>query len=87
MFKTSLLQKKLFYKDMLDKHVSVSIHFRNILNLTMVLYKGENEFTTNVFCTTHENHYNLCIHNDFKVPFARTVCHGTETISYIWPKI
>lgn len=80
-------KKNLFYKDMLEKHVSVSIHYRNILNLTMVLYKSKKEFTTNVFCTTHENHYNLCNLNDFKVPFARTVYHGTETISYLWPKI
>ena len=53
----------------------------------MVLYKDKNEFTANVFCTTPENHYNLSNHNDFRVPFARTVYHDTECISCLWPKI
>ena len=40
-----------------------------------------------IFCATSESHYNIHNHNDFRVPFARTVCHGTESVSYLGPKI
>ena len=44
--------------------------------------------TANVDCTTPKNHYNLLNHNDFTVPFAITVYHGTaESTSYLGPKI
>ena len=43
--------------------------------------------TVKVFCPNPENHYNLRNHSDFRVPFARTVYHGTESISYLGPKI
>ena len=43
--------------------------------------------TANVFCPNPENHYNLHNHSDFRVPFARTVYHGTESISYQGLKI
>ena len=43
--------------------------------------------TANVFTTIPENHYNLRNYNCFRLPFARTVYHGTESISYLGPKI
>ena len=43
--------------------------------------------TANIFCPNPENHYNLRNHSDFRVPFARTVYHGTESMSYLGPKI
>ena len=43
--------------------------------------------TANVFTTIPENHYNLRNYNRFRLPFARTVYHGTESISYLGPKI
>ena len=55
------------------------------------MYKVKNELapiiTANVFTTIPENHYNLRNYNGFKLPFARTVYHGTESISYLGPKI
>ena len=55
------------------------------------MYKVKNELApminANVFTTIPENHYNLRNYNGFKLPFARTVYHGTESISYLGPKI
>ena len=55
------------------------------------MYKVKNAIapmiTVNVFCPNPENHYNLRNHRDFRVPFARTVYHGTESISFLGPKI
>ena len=57
-----------------------------------MMYKAKNELapltTANVFYATSENHYNIRTnHNDFRVPFARAVFHGTEKNSYLGPKI
>ena len=55
------------------------------------MYKVKNELapmiTANVFTTIPENHYNLRNYHGFRLPFARTVYHGTESISYLGPKI
>ena len=55
------------------------------------MYKVKNELapaiTANIFSTMNENPYNLRNYNDFRIPFARTVYHGTESISYLGPKI
>ena len=78
------------YEELLEKDGSVSIHRRNIQNLAIEMYKVKNELapmiTANVFTTIPENHYNLRNYNGFRLHFARTVCHGTESISYLGPK-
>ena len=55
------------------------------------MYKVKNELATtitaNIFGTMPENHYNLQNYNDFRITFAGTVYHGTESISYLGPKI
>ena len=55
------------------------------------MYKLKNEIfpiiTANVFTRMPENHYNFRHLSDLIVPFARTVYHGTENISYLGPKI
>ena len=43
--------------------------------------------TANVFITIPENHNNLRNYNGFRLPFTRAVYHGTESISYLEPKI
>ena len=79
------------YEELLEKDQSDSIHHRNIQNLTREMYMVKNELvpmiTANVFTTIPENHYNLGNYNVFRLPFARTVYHGTESISYLGPKI
>ena len=42
----------------------------------------DNCFTDYVFTTIPETHY----YNGFRLPFARTVYHGTESILYLGPK-
>ena len=34
-----------------------------------------------------EDHYNLRNYNDFRIPLARTFYYGTESITYLRPKI
>ena len=55
------------------------------------MYKFKNKIapmiTANMFTRLPENHYNFRHRSDFKVPFARTVYHGTDSISYLRPKI
>ena len=54
------------------------------------MYKVKNELApminANVFTTIPENHYNLCNYNGFRLPFARTVYHGTQSIPHLGPK-
>ena len=83
--------KNLFNEELLGKDESVSIHHRNMKNLAIEMYKVKNELapmiTANVFTPIPENHYNLCNYNGFRLHFARTVYQGTESISYLRPKI
>ena len=78
-------------EELLEKDGSVSIHHRNIQSLGIEMYKIKNELapmiTANVFTTIPENHYNLRNYNGFRLPFARTVYHDTESISYLGLKI
>ena len=79
------------YEELLEKDGLVSIHHRNIQSLAIEMCKVKNELvptiTANISGTMPENHYNLQNYNDFRIPFARTVYHGTESISYLGPKI
>ena len=55
------------------------------------MYKVKNKLalmiTANNFNRIPENHKNLRNYNGFRLPFARTVYHGTESISYLGLKI
>ena len=83
--------KNSYYEELLEKDGSVCIHHRNIQNLAIEMYKVKNELapiiTANVFTRIPENHYNLRKYICFRLPFARTVYHGIESISYLGPKI
>ena len=42
---------------------------------------------SNIFTQRTQNHYSLRNAHYFQIPFVRTVYHGTESISYLGPKI
>ena len=76
------------YEELLEKDGSVSIHHRN---LAILQYEIKNELapmiTTNVFTPIPENHYIFRNYNGFRLLFARTVYHGTESILYLGSEI
>ena len=79
------------YEELLTKDGSVSIHHRNIDALVTGFYKIENglspELFTEIFARETEPHYNLRRCSDFRIPSIRTVYHGSESISFLGPKI
>ena len=54
-------------------------------------YKIKNDLSTeilsNIYTQRTQNHYSLQNASDFQIPFVQTVYHGTESISYLGPKI
>ena len=79
------------YEELLTKDSSVSIHNRNIQDLATEFYKIKNglspELFTEIFARETESHYNLRRCNNFRIPSIRTVYHGSESISFLGPKI
>ena len=55
------------------------------------MYKIKNdlsiEILSNIFTQRTQNHYCLRNASDFQILFVRTVYHGTESISYLGPRI
>ena len=79
------------YEELLVKDGSVSIHQKNIQALAIEMFKIKKglspEIISDIFTQQTEFCYNLRHQNDFRVPFVRTVKHGSESISYLGPKI
>ena len=55
------------------------------------MFKVKNEMSPEIICDIFtqriNNHYNLRHINHFETPFVRTVYNGTESVSYLGPKI
>ena len=85
------IKKVLTYENLLVKDDTVSMHLQNIQALAIEMYKIKNDLSTeilsNILTQRTQKHYNLRNASDFQIPFVRTVYHGTESISYIGPKI
>ena len=83
--------KQSSYENLLVKDGTVSMHHRNIQALAIEMYKIKNDLSTeilsNIFTQRTQNHYSLRNASDFQIPFVQTVYHGTESISYLGPKI
>ena len=77
------------FEELLTKSNSVSVHHKNIQNLAIELYKTKNnigpELLKDIFKLKDENKY--CSKSSFETKNVRTVTHGTETISFLGPKI
>ena len=73
------------------KDNSFSIHERNIQSLAIEIYKFLNglspSFLNNVFHKNISNSYDLQNHKELYSINPKTVRYGTETVSYMAPKI
>ena len=73
------------------KDNSFSIHERNIQSLAIEIYKFLNglspSFQNNVFHKNISNSYDLRNHKELYFRNLKTVRYGTETVSYMAPKI
>ena len=83
--------KQSSFTELLKKDSSVSIHIKNIQKLAIEMfksYKGLSPPTMdNVFKLRTENPHRLRQVSEFSRPIVKTVCHGTESLSYLGPKI
>ena len=70
---------------------SVSIHVRNIQRIAIEMFRFYNGLSpllmNNIFKLRAENPYNLKQVSEFSWPMVKSVYHGTESISYLGPKI
>ena len=83
--------KKPSHENLLENDNSVSIHHKNIQALAIEMFKVKHklcpDITSDIFKERTNNQYNLRNRNDFVIPRVHTVYHGTESITYLGPKI
>ena len=83
--------KKSSFEELVGKDGSVSIHHRNIQALATEICQVKFGYTPSIFSDLFNQKeispYNPRTHPEFRVPLARTVYHGNESISYLGPKI
>ena len=83
--------KQSSFTELLNKDSSVSIHIRNIQRLAIEMFKFYNGLSpplmNNTFKLREENPYNLRNVSEFSRPMINSVYHGTESISFLGPKI
>ena len=76
---------------MRDKDASFSVHHRNIQTLAIEIYKHIHRLSPaimgEVFKINRTLPDNLRIHNEFSSRVPKTVKYGTETISFLAPKV
>ena len=77
--------------DLLKKDNSVSIHIRNIQRLAIKMFRFYNRLSSslmgNIFKLKAENSSNLRQVSEFSRSMVKSVYHGTESISYLGPKL
>ena len=70
---------------------TLCMHHGNIQTFATEMFKVKNEISPEIICDIFtqrmNNHYNLRHINHLQTPFARTVYNGTESVSYLGPKI
>ena len=78
------------YEELLEKDGSVSIHHKNIQSLAIEMFQikhGQSpEIVSDIF-TQITQHYNFRQNRDYRIPSVKSVYHGSESISYLGPKI
>ena len=79
----------LTFKELLTKDESFTVHNRNLQKLATEMFKFHKNLSAdamNAIFQKSSNPYKLRSNNPFQGQNVRTVCHGTETISYRGPK-
>ena len=82
--------KQSSFQTLLEKDGSVSIHNRNLQFLATEMYKVKHNLSPSIMAELFEQrneNYNLRNYNPFTIPAVRTVHHGSESISFLGPKI
>ena len=78
------------YEELLEKDWSVSIPHKNIQSLSIKMFQVKHgqspEFVSNIFIQK-TLHYNFRENRDFRIRSVKSVYHGSESISYLGPKI
>ena len=79
------------FQNLLDQDRSVSVHTRNLQTPSTEMYKVSKDIKPKIFadifsCNSRAN-YDLRYQSEFSRPLVKSVFHGTETISYLGPRI
>ena len=78
------------FENLLKKDNSVSIHHRNIQVLVTEMFKVKNNIAPEIMkelFASKMSSYDLRNNNSFKRRRVNSVWHGTESVSYLGPKI
>ena len=78
------------FEELLSKDNSVSIHHRNLQVLATEMYKIKNDMAPELLNAIFQNRtlpYNLRTNLSFSVRQVHSVYHGTESLSFLGPKI
>ena len=78
------------FEVLLEQDKSVSIHTRNLKMLATEMFKGYQSMSPPIFSELFRGRdicYNLRSNSNFAVPNVKSVFHGSESISYLGPKI
>ena len=82
--------RQLNFEEFLEKYDSASIYIRNLQILAIEMYKVVNdgsEIMKEILGIREENGLNVRHQNTFKRPIVNSVYNGTETVSFLVPKI
>ena len=78
------------FEELLNKDNSVSIHLRNLQVLVTKLYKVKSNMAPEILNEIFQNRtssYNLRTNSSFADRPVHSVYHGTESLSFLGPKI
>ena len=82
--------KQSSYAELLEKDGSVSVHHKNIQSLGIEMFQIKHghfpEIVSDIFTQTTQ-HDNIRQNRDFRIRSVKSVYHGSESISYLGPKI
>ena len=78
------------FKKLLEQDKSSTMHTRNLQILAMEMFNVYRNIYLSIFSEIFHRrdiNHNLQINSDFAIPNVRSVFHGSESISYLGPKI